>query len=85
MQSIQDQQNQVLNQGDDDKIQSPLTTGGPSYFAMDEAFRVRMLTAIEAGLENAPVGVITAPGTKSPKYLPIEPRPLGSSQGGIDF
>ena len=34
---------------------------------MDEAFRARMHAAIEAGLERAPIGVITTPGTQSPK------------------
>jgi hypothetical protein len=34
---------------------------------MDKAFCTRMLAAIEAGLEKAPVGVVTTPGTKNPK------------------
>jgi len=34
---------------------------------MDEAFRARMHAAIEAGLERAPIGVITTPGTQNPK------------------
>ena len=34
----------------------------------NEAFCARMRKAIEAGLENAPIGVVTAPGTKNPKY-----------------
>jgi hypothetical protein len=65
---------------DDDDIQSSLTNGGRSYFAMDEAFCARMRAAIEAGLESAPIGVVTTPGTKNPKYVPTEPRPLASSQ-----
>jgi hypothetical protein len=38
-----------------------------SHFDMDEAFSARMRAAIAAGLENAPIGVVTAPGTKKPK------------------
>ena len=64
---------------DDDDIQSSLTNGGRSYFAMDEAFCARMRAAIEAGLESAPIGVVTTPGTKNPKYVPTEPRPLARS------
>jgi hypothetical protein len=37
-----------------------------------------MRAAIEAGLENAPIGVVTTPGTKTPKYIPGEPRQLVS-------
>ena len=61
---------------DDDEIQSSLTNGGRSYFDMNEAFCARMRKAIEAGLEIAPIGVVTTPGTKNPKYVPTEPRPL---------
>ena len=46
--------------------------GKPSYLDMDEAFCARMRMAIDAGLENAPIGVITRPGTQSPKYVPTE-------------
>ena len=46
--------------------------GKPSYLDMDEVFCAHMRTAIAAGLENAPVGVITTPGTQSPKYVPTE-------------
>ena len=63
---------------DDDEIQSHVTNG-------DDAFCDRMCAAIEAGLENAPIGVVTTPGTKNPRYLATEPRPLISSQGGMDF
>jgi hypothetical protein len=57
---------------DDDEIQSHVANGGPSYLEMNEAF-----CAIEAGLESAPIGVITTPGTKNPKYVPTKhPRPL---------
>jgi hypothetical protein len=44
-----------------------------------------MRTAIAAGLENAPIGVITTPGTKKPKYVPTEVRPLASSLADMDF
>ena len=54
--------------------------GKPSYLDMDAAFCARMDAAITAGLESAPIGVITTPGTKNPKYVPTEPRPLPSSQ-----
>jgi hypothetical protein len=46
---------------------------------MDDAFCARMRAAIAAGLESAPIGVITTPGTKNPKYVPTEPRLLGFS------
>jgi len=39
---------------------------------MDAAFCARLRTAIAAGLESAPVRVITTPGTKNPKYVPTE-------------
>jgi hypothetical protein len=76
---------------DDDEIQSEdeihthLTNGGPSHFQMDEAFCARMRRAIEAGLESAPIGVITTPGTKNPKYVPTKhPRPLVSPLVDMD-
>jgi hypothetical protein len=40
-----------------------------SRWDMDEAFCARMRTAIAVGLESAPVGIVTAPGTKNPKYV----------------
>jgi hypothetical protein len=51
---------------------------------MDDAFCARMRAAIEAGLESAPIGVVTTPGTKNPKYLPTEPRLLGFSPVEMD-
>ena len=39
------------------------------YFEMDDAFCARMRKAIAAGLESAPVGVVTTPGTNDPKYV----------------
>ena len=53
-----------------------LTKGSPSHFDMDDAFCIRMCDAIAAGLENAPIGVVTTPGTKNPKYVPEKPFPL---------
>ena len=64
----------------DDEIQLRL-----SHFDMDDAFCARMRMAIAAGLENAPIGVITTPGTKNPKYIPTELRPLASSLSDKDF
>ena len=49
---------------DDDKVQSH-ETNGTRHLAMDEAFNARMRRAIAAGLENAPVGVVTTPGTNA--------------------
>jgi hypothetical protein len=68
---------------DDDEVRSPLTNG--AYLAMDDAFCARMRRAIFAGLENAPIGVITTPGTKKPKYVPTEPWPLSWSSGDMNF
>jgi len=56
----------------DDEFQYNLTIGAPSFFKMDHAFCTRMRMAIEAGLESAPIGVVTTPGTKKPKYIPTE-------------
>jgi hypothetical protein len=55
------------------------------FFDMDDAFCARMRMAIAAGLESAPIGVNTTPGTQSPKYVPAEPRPLSSSSGNTNF
>jgi hypothetical protein len=56
--------------GDDDEIHLHVTYA--SHFDMDEAFCARMRAAIAAGRESAPVGVITTPGTKNPKYVPAK-------------
>jgi hypothetical protein len=69
--------------GDDDEVHLHATYAG--HFDMDEAFCARMRMAIAAGLESAPVGVITTPGTKNPKYVPAEPWPVASSMGEMDF
>ena len=70
---------------DDDEI-DPHLTNGRSHFDMDEAFCARMLAAIKAGLESAPIGVVSTPGTKRPKYVPAAqpPRPLVSSSVDMD-
>ena len=70
---------------DDDEIHSCLTKDGPRHFDMDEAFCARMRLAIVAGLECPPIGVITTPGTKNPKYVPTEPSPLASSLGAMEY
>jgi hypothetical protein len=57
---------------------------GANHLDMDEAFCARMRMAIEAGLESAPIGVVTTPGTKNPRYVPAEPRPLASSQRAME-
>jgi len=49
-----------------------IANGKPSYFDMDAAFCTRMCAAIAAGLESAPTGVITTPGTRNPKYIPTK-------------
>jgi hypothetical protein len=70
---------------DEDQVHLHLTNGGPSYLAMDDAFCLRMRAAIVAGLESAPLGVITTPGTKNPKYVGTEHRPFASSLRDKDF
>jgi len=68
---------------DDDEVHLPATYA--SHFNMDAAFCARMFAAIELGLESAPIGVITTPGTKNPKYVPTEPLSLASSLNDKDF
>ena len=58
--------------GDDDEIHLHVTYA--SHMDMDEAFCACMRIAIAAGLENAPTGVITPPGTKNPKLVPLASR-----------
>ena len=57
----------------------------PSYLDMDAAFCARMHAAITAGLESAPIGITTTPGTQNPKYIPTEHWPLTSSPGAMDI
>ena len=47
-----------------------ITNGKESYLVMDAAFCARLHAAITAGLECAPTGVTTTPGTKNPRYVP---------------
>jgi hypothetical protein len=74
---------------DDDEIQQVVemeraADGKRSPFDMDKAFSARMREVIAAGLENAPIGVVTTPGTKNPKYVPAEPFPLPSPQRAME-
>ena len=69
--------------GDDDETHLHATYANHSD--MNEAFCARMRMAIAAGLECTPVGVITTPGTKNPRYVPTEPRPLVSSQCNMEY
>jgi hypothetical protein len=71
--------------GDDDETHPHVTYSGRSPFDMDEAFCDRMLWAIQAGLESAPIGVVTTPGTQTPRYVPAEPWPLASPSGNTNF
>ena len=64
---------------DDDDVHLHVTYA--SHFDMDDAFCACMRIAIAAGLENVPIGVVTAPGTQNPKYVPTENWPLASSSG----
>jgi hypothetical protein len=58
---------------------------GLSHLDMDEAFCSRMRAAIAAGLESAPDGVIAAPGTKNPKYVPTNTGVVRFSPRSDDF
>ena len=55
------------------------------HWDMDDAFCSRMHAAIGAGLESAPIGVVTTPGTKKPKYVAPEPRLPASPAGNTNF
>src|SRR6516164_9237536 len=68
---------------DDDEVNLPVTYA--SHFTMDAAFCARMRAAIARGLESAPIGVVTTPGTEKPKYVRAELRPLTSSSANMDF
>ena len=67
---------------DDDETHLHVTYA--SHWDMDDAFCARMRAAIAAGLESAPIGIITTPGTKNPKYVSTEPRLLGFSPVEMD-
>jgi hypothetical protein len=68
---------------DEDEVNLPVTYA--SHFNMDAAFCARMREAIARGLESAPIGVVTTPGTKKPKYVRAELQPLTSSSANMDF
>jgi hypothetical protein len=69
---------------DDDEIYLHVTYA--SNLDMDRAFCARMRRAIAAGLENAPIGVITTPGTQNPKNVQPEVwLPASSSLSDMDF
>jgi hypothetical protein len=69
---------------DDEEIHLHVTYA--SHLDMDAAFCARMRAVIAAGLENPPLGVITTPGTKNPKYVRTEPPwPLASPLVDMDF
>jgi hypothetical protein len=74
----------MLKMSYDDELPPYIESGKPSHFEMDAKFCARMHAAIAAGLESAPIGVVTTPGTKNPKYVPTEPRPLVSSQRDLE-
>ena len=68
----------------DDDDETHLHVTYASHLDMDDAFCNRMCAAIAAGLESAPIGVVTTPGTRTPRYVPAEPLPLPSSQRAIE-
>jgi hypothetical protein len=48
---------------------SPDFENDKRHFAMNAKFCARMRAAIAHGLESAPIGVVTKPGTKNPKCV----------------
>ena len=72
-----------LAMSDDDETHLYVTYA--THLDMDDAFCASMRIAIAAGLESAPVGVVTTPGTKKPKYVRAELRPLAYSLSDRDF
>jgi hypothetical protein len=68
---------------DDDEVHLRVIYAG--HLNMDEAFCARLRAAIEAGLESAPIGVVTTPGTQTPKYVPPKPRLPASPSGNTNF
>jgi hypothetical protein len=69
---------------DDDEIHLHATYA--SHWDMDDAFCSRMRWALAAGLESAPIGVVTTPGTEKPKYVRAEHLwPQVSPLVDIDF
>jgi hypothetical protein len=57
-----------------EEIQADVINGQSTQIESDEAFCARMRMAIEAELESAPIGVVTTPGTKNPKYVALSAR-----------
>jgi hypothetical protein len=54
---------------DDDELPPYIENGKPGHFEMDAKFCARLHAAIAKGLESAPIGVVTKPGTKNPKCV----------------
>jgi hypothetical protein len=65
--------------GDDEDFH--LHVAYASHLDMDDAFCTRMREAIAAGLENAPIGVVTTPGTKNPRYKALAAAILAARNG----
>ena len=68
---------------DDDETHLYVTYA--SHWDMDDAFCARMRAAIAAGRESAPVGVMTTPGTQSPKYVPAKHWSPSCSLANMDL
>ena len=68
-----------------DDIHADVTNGQSTQIERDEAFCARMREAIAAGLESAPIGIVTTPGTKNPKYVPTERLPRVSSPRDMEL
>ena len=68
--------------GDDDEIHLHVTYA--SHFDMDVAFCARLRAAIAAGLESAPIGVVTTPGTQHPKLAARYGAPPSSLPTSMD-
>jgi hypothetical protein len=71
-----------LAMSDDDETLLHVTYA--THLDMDDAFCAFMRIAIAAGLENAPIGIVTTPGTKKPRYI-LEHCPLVPSPGEWTF
>jgi hypothetical protein len=54
---------------DDEFPPYTIDSGRHSHSEMDAKFCARMHAAIVEGLESAPIGIVTTPGTKNPKYV----------------
>ena len=50
--------------------QSEISYNEDNLIKWDKRFVAHLRQAIAAGLEQAPIGISTAPGTKFPKYVP---------------